>query len=79
MIKSSWPGVKAIRAENNTLLKYSVEAEYRAENPAYNRDRYFIITPNGVDEFYCFISIESPRNSEQADFEDNFKADAVLL
>lgn len=39
-------------------------------------DKYIVYTGNNVKSFYAYIFIENPRNSEQIDFEDNYKNNA---
>jgi hypothetical protein len=76
--KTTWSSVKNIKDTTSNNLFYSVENQYCSDDPNLpDKNRYYIRIQNGIDEFYCFITIDSPANTDQQDFEDNYKANAI--
>ena len=80
MIKTNWNSIKAIKESNSNVIFYAQEAEYRSNSTSIeDRDRYRIMIQDGIMEYEACITIENPGNSEQIDFEDNYKALAIII
>jgi hypothetical protein len=78
MIKTTWNSIKNIKSATNNNIYYSIENEYYSNDPNIpDKNRYYIIIQDVVDRFYCFITIENPVNTNQEDFENNYKPNAI--
>jgi hypothetical protein len=76
--KTTWNSIKNINTETNNKLFYSVENKHCSNDlTMLDIERYYIRIQDGINEFYCFVTIESPASTDQADFEDNYKSTAI--
>jgi hypothetical protein len=68
-IKLSWTDLKALKISKNLPLQYALNEQN--VYAIYLVDNSFIV--------YCLIQTSTPRNSDQVDFEDNYKSAANVL
>lgn len=76
--KTIWNSIKNIKTSTNSQLFFSIEKEYCSNDSNIpDLNRYYIRIQDGIDEFYTFIIIDDPANTDQADFETNYKPSAI--
>jgi hypothetical protein len=76
-----WSGFKAlIDNDPNLVFFYTTEALFRsAMHPEHNQDRYYIYTENNGQRTETSITLETPSNADQQDFDNNYKASGILV
>lgn len=78
MIKTTWSSIKTVKNTTGNTILYSIEKEYVSNDPNIaDIDRYYIRIQDGIEDFFCFITIENPANADQQDFEANYKSNAI--
>ena len=79
-IKLSWENFKACKDGNpNKTIFYNIENSYSSNDESIqNTDLYYLSFSIGQDDLICFIEIEDPPSEDQKEWEDNYKANAII-
>ncbi len=79
--KTNWSAIKQIKNDNpGETITYSVEYEYISNDPNVDdKKRYFVRIILNTIEYTCLIAKEdtAPVGSDQEDFENNYKSNAI--
>lgn len=65
-IKKTWGGFKSIISDKDLPIQYKI----------FDSTTYMIWAYDNQDKYYCEIDIDTPANTDQTDFENNYKANA---
>ena len=77
IVNVGWNSFKSIKDQSGNTIFYSVENEYYSNDPNVNNIQRYFNYKTSKKNNGDFISIETPRNSDQADYEDNYKSNAI--
>ena len=77
-LETTWGSLKGIKIDTGSSLYWTSEDKYTSNDGGGSDSiRYYIRINSGVENYYSFIDITDPKNSDQIDFEDNYKSSAI--
>jgi len=80
IIKVEWEQFKTCKDSTGNLIFYHVENEYSSNDPNIDDiQRYFLEMTINSDTLNCFLTMTTPKNADQIDFENNYKDQAILV